>query len=386
MKFFQSKYYTPIYSKRNKQVTPSSTGIDSDIITRDIAKLASRESKGWAMMNAFCSRLTAFRNYQINVDYVITQCELVEDLTSTTDGYASLGFYGTACLYDRVYFHKELELFIYLSATVNAFGRQGRTTTSNLFIPHGVDANGIIEKIVDTELMIPYIEEREPSIGMLVQDSRGFNIRYTSLDTVYIDFDTMYHGDFESVSDEILTHMTEQSKTGLVILHGAPGTGKTSYIRWLSGQSKRKMVFVPPAMVPNLTQPSFIEFLMHNKDLTFIVEDAESTLNPRMGSEHSIVSSILNMTDGLMGDVLRCQFICTFNTPLTNIDSALLRPGRLLVRHEFKLLTQDEANSYLESVESETRVTKDTSLAELMNLERPPLISQEDSKPTFGFA
>lgn len=385
MKFFQSKYYTPVFSERNANNLIHNTNVSDDIILRDLSRLSPRDTKTMAMMNAFCERFTSFTNYELDINYIITECELVEDLTSVCDGNISVGIFGTEDLYNRVYFHTELEVFIYIAAHFNMFAHKNQVNTANIFIPNLVDKAGIIDKIKNSGLMIPYEEKKIASIGMLVQDGRGFNIRYNTIDDVHIDFDTMYHGDFKSVSDEILNHMSPHAGTGLIILHGTPGTGKTSYIRWLTGQSNRKMVFVPPAMVPNLTQPAFIEFLMHHKNLTFIVEDAEATLNPRMGSEHSIVSSILNMTDGLMGDVLRCQFICTFNTPLTNIDQALLRPGRLLVRHEFSKLTKDEANTYLESVGSEVRVDGEQSLAELMNIERPPVISKSEVRKSFGF-
>ena len=51
------------------------------------------------------------------------------------------------------------------------------------------------------------------------------------------------------------------------------------------------------------------------------------------------LSNILNITDGIVGDLVKAKFICTFNCDLSEIDSALLRKGRLLQKYEFKPLT-----------------------------------------------
>ena len=42
------------------------------------------------------------------------------------------------------------------------------------------------------------------------------------------------------------------------------------------------------------------------------------------------MSDLLNISDGLLADFLHVQVICTFNHPLSMVDSALLRKGRLI--------------------------------------------------------
>ena len=49
------------------------------------------------------------------------------------------------------------------------------------------------------------------------------------------------------------------------------------------------------------------------------------------------------MSDGILSDIAKCQIICTFNTQLSNIDSAL--SGRLLGECYFDKLTQDHVNN-----------------------------------------
>ena len=56
------------------------------------------------------------------------------------------------------------------------------------------------------------------------------------------------------------------------------------------------------------------------------------------------MTNLLNLSDGLLNDMLNLQIICTFNVDLKKLDSALLRPGRLIARKEFKALSELDAN------------------------------------------
>ena len=51
----------------------------------------------------------------------------------------------------------------------------------------------------------------------------------------------------------------QQDAKGLVLLHGLPGTGKTSYIRYLIRQLDKEVIFIPPNMAYALTNPDFIK-------------------------------------------------------------------------------------------------------------------------------
>ena len=74
-----------------------------------------------------------------------------------------------------------------------------------------------------------------------------------------------------------------------------------------------------------------------------VVEDAENLLLPRNEGSQSSVSSLLNATDGLLGDHLRLQIIATTNAPVRELDGALTRPGRLVGIREFGRLAPAQA-------------------------------------------
>ena len=92
---------------------------------------------------------------------------------------------------------------------------------------------------------------------------------------------------------------------------------------------------------------------MQRPNSILIVEDAENIVQDRtdvVKSTNQAVSNLLNMSDGLLGDAVHQQIICTFNCDLRNIDSALLRDGRLVLEHKFDKLSPENARRLCEKL------------------------------------
>lgn len=132
---------------------------------------------------------------------------------------------------------------------------------------------------------------------------------------------------------------------GLIILNGAPGTGKTSFLKYLiSKNTSRKWVIIPSKILLG-DEGSLVDYLLQNKGNIYILEDCEKVILRRETGNN--LEIFLNLTDGLIGDSLCPKFICTFNTPLSNVDPALLRKGRLKLKYEFKPLCLEKTRFHL---------------------------------------
>lgn len=95
-----------------------------------------------------------------------------------------------------------------------------------------------------------------------------------------------------------------------------------------------------------MTKPGFLPFLMQRPNSILIVEDAENIIRDRQQDSclaNQAVANLLNLSDGLLGDVMHQQIICTFNCDVKGIDPALLRDGRLVIEHKFDKLSIDNA-------------------------------------------
>ena len=95
-----------------------------------------------------------------------------------------------------------------------------------------------------------------------------------------------------------------------------------------------------------MTKPGFLPFLMQHPNSILIVEDAENIIRDRKQDTflpNQAVANLLNLSDGLLGDAMHQQIICTFNCDVSGIDPALLREGRLVIEHKFEKLSVENA-------------------------------------------
>lgn len=193
-----------------------------------------------------------------------------------------------------------------------------------------------------------------------------------------------YNDDFEEVNTVIKTRLNNENDKGLVLLHGKPGTGKTSYIRYLTSQINKRMIFLSPEMMGIISSPDFIGVLSEYPNSVIIIEDAENVIEERKGGGSSAISNLLNLTDGLLADCLKIQLICSFNTDVSRIDKALLRKGRLIAKYEFKELEQTKAQELSNSIGFKTILKNNTSIAEIFGQEEKEFITKNETKIGFS--
>lgn len=159
---------------------------------------------------------------------------------------------------------------------------------------------------------------------------------------------------------------------GFVLLNGPPGTGKSSLILHLTSiaeELNRKFVLIPPSFGYVLTDPSFMTFCMENlKKAVLVIEDAEHILRSRKEDKtNTAVTNLLNLTDGILSNLLDLKIIATVNVD-DSIDKALLRKGRLKVQYYFDALETEKANKLLIKLKSDRVVTESHTLADLYNI------------------
>jgi hypothetical protein len=206
-----------------------------------------------------------------------------------------------------------------------------------------------------------------PVFRVLTKSRDGYKTRVVDIDHANIDLGLNYNDSLLEV-DSIIKDSIEEQQSGLILLHGIPGTGKTSYIKTLlTRYMDEKFIFIPNDFVDEMLKPDFITFLITQKNSILVIEDAESVIMARDQSQNkSIVSTILQITDGLFSDYLNIKVICTFNTDVSKIDKALFRKGRMIAFYKFEELEVTKAMTLLD-VKTANELPEPRTLAELYN-------------------
>jgi hypothetical protein len=217
-----------------------------------------------------------------------------------------------------------------------------------------------------------------------MQEYGGFDLSPFEVKLSEIDIHKHYNDDFFDVNAIVKKRLNCENDKGLVLLHGKPGTGKTSYIRYLTSQINKRMIFLSPELMHKISSPEFLGILSAYPNSVIIIEDAENVIEERKGGGGSAISNLLNLTDGLLADCLKIQLICSFNTDVSKIDKALLRKGRLIARYDFKDLEMAKAQELSNQLGFSNKIEKDTPLSELFNQEEKTFQSEDGT--SIGFA
>ena len=180
-----------------------------------------------------------------------------------------------------------------------------------LFRENEDELQAIFNKIISNKTNV---KKKKREINIIGRNEHGFYLHGFKTIKTEVDLDLNYDDDFKEVSKIVIERLSSEDNKGIVLFAGIPGSGKTSYIRFLTNEIKSKrLVYIPPDMANCISDPDFIPFLMKYPNSIIIIEDAENVLKSRRAGGNQSVANLLNLSDGLLGDCLKLQVVCTFN-------------------------------------------------------------------------
>jgi ATP-dependent 26S proteasome regulatory subunit len=149
-------------------------------------------------------------------------------------------------------------------------------------------------------------------------------------------------------------------------LIGPPGTGKTSFIKYLLTRSGSgaKVSYDPDIIKSDSFFAEFVE-----GDASFMIfEDADAFLQSKKEG-NTLMHRFLNVADGLVSTKGKKLIFSTNLPSITDIDEALIRPGRCFDICHFRNLTRDEAENVVAEIQQDISLpdSNNISLSEIFN-------------------
>ena len=238
----------------------------------------------------------------------------------------------------------------------------------------------LLEKIYSKNFFIDTTQEKQMDIQVCHKSEYGIATKDRKLDKLYWDeIKDNYSISVQEKMDNLINIDPSKLNGKIVILTGEPGTGKSHFIQSIATEWSDwcRTVYLWSPMSLFREESSLFSFMSsvesRTKDdgeekWTVIVMEDTGDLVDIDGKLTPGFSSLLNATDGLIGQSLKALFLITSNEKIDRIHPAVRRPGRLQSHINIGKLSIEEAKYWGKKHGIEIDQNKDWTLAELFGI------------------
>lgn len=213
--------------------------------------------------------------------------------------------------------------------------------------------------------------------------------QYGELDTKTFSINSIYDYvpefyPFMNLSLKDFSKKYMESKSSILLLIGAPGTGKTQFIRQLLQESGQSVLLTYSDDLKSTD--ALFSYFYDSPEKFLIIEDADHFIGRREDG-NSNMKQLLNITDGLTANPEKKVIFSTNLPNLNRVDQALLRPGRCFDKLQFNKFKADDIILACSKIGIDVPTQKsEYSLAELFAIKNGEDLSHyQELSHRFGF-
>ena len=153
----------------------------------------------------------------------------------------------------------------------------------------------------------------------------------------------------------LITSTPEETAGKVAVLHGVPGTGKTSFLRSLTSEwrDKAHLTYIIDTEEFFGDSAYMMNLVMNARSGTwniFLCEDAEEFLDVQAKKKvGQSLARLLNLGDGMLGQGMKIMLMFTTNVAQVNLNDAITRKGRCFFEGHLRAFKESEASAWMQA-------------------------------------
>jgi hypothetical protein len=167
---------------------------------------------------------------------------------------------------------------------------------------------------------------------------------------------------------EKLVKKIKKNSTGISILHGDIGNGKSQLSKWICKSVDEICIYIPLNLIEqSINNPEFKNFLKKWGKVLLVIDDCDFLFNPIFGKTNYFAQNILQLVDGMFTDICQIHSLLIFNTyDREEIDEYLVDSNCTLDIIEIDELDQEQANELSEHLNIKKRYKTSAKVIEVV--------------------
>jgi len=204
----------------------------------------------------------------------------------------------------------------------------------------------VIENIILSlqDFIVDFGSSENHKINLLSVKENTLDLEPLSIDR-NDSFDFYYNEEVISKINKLIKKI-KKNETGISIIHGESGVGKTSVSKYICQELDEMCIYIPLNLVDqSINNPEFKNFLKKYGKVLLIIDDCEFFSNPLFGKSNFLSHNLIQLVDHVFSNICKINVLLIYNTTHEeDIDEVLVDSNFLIDILKIDELTINSAN------------------------------------------